>query len=248
MPWECPPKCLSLLSLQPPAEIWPRIPERTRKHALFPETWKKIFRLPVRGVAALELIAADPNLGPAWLAAWRHSGNRAKMDTVHALLTLRDMPWGVEQLPEAAQTHPFILQTAVEGSISLLEKDDSFTVLLCPKLLETSAMQAFFQRREQARKLAEQERTARLQKETEAGRKRSIHEWLKKIRRHGEAYAAMPASFQGEPVLLSALRKRIGPSLQRNWHIWECLPSIIRQDPCLQNVYRIAKRRAETGE
>jgi hypothetical protein len=130
--------------------------------------------------------------------------------------------------------------------VELIKKNASYEEVMPKSLAQTNRIRSYIEARnkEAARKqIAEEHANASAEARREKTRvQRELRRWEREIRRDGVKYAVMPIRLRGEPRLLAALRETIGPLVRKNPGIWMQLPAIVREDECLQRVFRIATR------
>jgi hypothetical protein len=157
-------------------------------------------------------------------------------------------------LSKESLAHPLIREAAEEGMLELIKKNASYEEVMPESLAQTNRMRSFFEIRNTEAARKQMEEAAGKQIEESAGKqtaegteantsgKSELSRWEREIRKDGVKYAVMPIRLRGEPRLLAALRESVGPLVRKNPGIWTQLPAIIREDECLQRVFRIATR------
>jgi hypothetical protein len=141
-------------------------------------------------------------------------------------------------LSKESLAHPLIRESAEQGLVELIKKNASYEEVMPESLAQTNRIQSFLEMRNAeavSKQMAEgTDEKTRVQRE--------LSRWEREIRKDGVKYAVMPIRLRGEPRLLAALRETIGPLVRKNPGIWMQLPAIVREDECLQRVFRIATR------
>ncbi len=217
---------------------WSQIPIERRSDPDFRTAWKRLFALSRHYCAALDHLAQFPAADRKLVSFWRNATDPRKRDIHDALRTLRRFPWAIDDLSKESLAHPLIRESAEEGMLELIQKHRSYEEVMPESLAQTNRIQSFLEMRN-AEAVSKQmsegtDEKARVQRE--------LRRWEREIRKDGVKYAVMPIRLRGEPRLLAALRETIGPLVRKNPGIWMQLPAIVREDECLQRVFRIATR------
>jgi hypothetical protein len=235
-------------------EEWSQIPIERRSRPDFKTAWKRLFTLSNCHRVALDHLLLYPACDRNLVSLWRNSTDTRKQDVPKALLALRGRPWTIEDLSKESLAHPLIREAAEEGMLELIKKNASYEEVMPESLAQTNRMRSFFEIRNTEAARKQMEEAAGKQIEESAGKqtaegteantsgKSELSRWEREIRKDGVKYAVMPIRLRGEPRLLAALRESVGPLVRKNPGIWTQLPAIIREDECLQRVFRIATR------
>jgi len=232
---------------------WSQIPIERRSCPDFQTAWKRLFTLAEYDRVALDHLVLFPACDRKLVSFWRNATDSRKRDIHDALRTLRRFPWTIDHLPTDCLNHPLIREFAVEGMLELIQKDSCYEQVMPESLAQTNRIRSYIEARnkEAARKQIAEEHAQAMSQHANASAEarrektsvqRELRRWEREIRKDGVKYAAMPIRLRGEPRLLAALRETIGPLVRKNPGIWMQLPVIVREDECLQRVFRIATR------
>jgi hypothetical protein len=225
---------------------WSQIPIERRSCPDFRTAWKRLFALSKHYCAALDHLALFPAADRKLVSFWRNATDPRKRDIHDALRTLRRFPWAIDDLHKDYLNHPLIRECAEEGMLELIQKYLSYEEVLPEPLAQTNRIRSFLEMRNEeavTKQMAEERGQASAEgTEAKTSGKSELSRWEREIRKDGVKYTVMPIRLRGEPCLLAALRESVGPLVRKNPGIWMQLPAIIREDECLQRVFRIATR------
>ena len=226
---------------------WGQIQEDCRRDPFFQKAWGSLFTISKYDRAALDHLLQFPACDRNLVSLWRHSTDTRKQDVPKALLALRKFPWALEDLSPGHLSHPLISESAEQGVLELIQKDARYEQLIPESLAQSDRIRSFFEMRNTETEAEMKPVTPEKVQPPEATKdktsvKRELSRWEREIRKDGTKYAVMPIRLRGEPRLLGALRESVGPLVRKNPGIWTQLPAIIREDECLQRVFRIATR------
>jgi hypothetical protein len=233
---------------------WSQIPIERRSCPDFQTAWKRLFTLAEYDRVALNHLVSFPACDRNLVSLWRNSTDTRKQDVSKALRTLRRFPWAIDDLQTDYLNHPLTMESAEEGMLELIQKHRSYEEVMPESLAQTNRIQSFLEMRNAEAVSKQMAEAVSKQMAEEHGQasadgtdektsvQRELSRWEREIRKDGVKYAVMPIRLRGEPRLLAALRETIGPVVRKNPGIWMQLPAIVREDECLQRVFRIATR------
>ncbi len=244
--WECPLQYLDNILVQRHFSRLDLLPEKLRNAPQFLPAWKQLLAFQEETLTLLEFVGSQPALTPALADLWRHSPDPKKQDAANAMRLLRERPWNFGQLSVSAQAHPVLLTMAGTAMLRLLKASDAYRPLLCPAFKALPAMREYEKAHRAALKKERCKERLLMRQKLVQERRALLRNWAKRIRANAREYAVVPCELRMEPQILSALRKTLGPLIQRSPQTWETLPAALREDHGLQNVYRIATRDRES--
>ncbi len=113
---------------------WIEVPRELHHLHSISDAWMASQMLHPQMEPSMAEIAAQPNIARVTLQLWRNSNNWNRQKTGAMLIELRNKPWHLDKLSEAARSHPMILEAAHDGALDFLERDGGYFHVL-PKAL-----------------------------------------------------------------------------------------------------------------